>query len=107
MKKRTKYYTAKKVDAAVQAALAAYLLQGGSLPAVLEGSGGLIRHLPASSKRAGVDYIVGLHKRGFEIKVRKPTYADSFDRALRGLYVPVLREQLNQSTILLQQIGRP
>lgn len=77
MKKRTKY-TAKKVDGAVQAALAAYLLRGGSIPAQLVGSRQLILHLPASSKREGVDYIVGVHKRGFEVEVRGVFFPHSY-----------------------------
>jgi len=77
MKKRTKY-TAKKVDAAVQAALAAYLLRGGSIPAQVVGSRQLILHLPAASKREGVDYIVGMHKRGFEVEVRGVFFPHSY-----------------------------
>jgi hypothetical protein len=101
MKNRTKY-TAKKVDAAVQAALAAYLLRGGSIPAQVVGSRQLILHLPAASKREGVDYIIGMHKRGFEVEVRKSFFNRTVDGILKDVYLPAIREQLNSSTILLK-----
>ena len=97
MKKRTKY-TPEKVDAAVQAALAAYLLRGGTIPAQLVASKQLIFRLPHASKRDGVDYIIGMYKRGFEIEVREPFFAAAEDRIMKNLYLEAIRrKQLNQS----------